>query len=105
MSLNISILTPEREIFHGAIVSVTLPGTKGKFQVLVNHAPIVSSLEKGKVQLVTDGGEYSFFNEETGSIEVSSKAGETIKFQIEGGFVEVLNNQISLLVRGVKNGL
>lgn len=105
MSLNISILTPEREIFHGPCVSLALPGTKGKFQVLVNHAPLVSSLEKGVVQLVTNGGEYRFFNEETGNIEVGSKAGATIKFQIEGGFIEVLNNEISLLVRGVKNGL
>jgi F-type H+-transporting ATPase subunit epsilon len=101
--MNISILTPDKEVFHGPIVSVKVPGSIGEFQVLKNHAPIVSSLEKGVVTLVTNGGAYKFYDEESGTIKEGHESGKTIKFDIGGGFIEVLNNEISLLVRGVKN--
>jgi F-type H+-transporting ATPase subunit epsilon len=100
--MNITILTPDKEIFNGAIVSVKVPGTLGEFQVLKNHAPIVSSLSKGTVTLVTNGGPHRFYNEETSTIETNSQPDKTISFQIEGGFIEVLNNEISLLARGLK---
>ncbi len=100
--MNITILTPSEEVFRGAIVSVKVPGTMGEFQVLKNHASIVSSLEKGPVTLVTDGGQYQYYDEETGTIKQGSDAGKTISYNIEGGFMEVLNNQVSLLVRGLK---
>ncbi len=101
--MNISILTPDKEVFQGSVVSVKVPGTMGEFQVLKNHAPIVSSLEKGTVTLVTSGGQYKFFDEESGAIKEGSESGKTIHFNIGGGFIEVLNNEISLLVRGVKS--
>ena len=100
--MNISILTPDKEVFHGVVISVKVPGTMGEFQVLKNHAPIVSSLEKGIVTLVTNGGSYKFYDEESGTIKEGSESGKTLKFNIGGGFIEVLNNEISLLVRGVK---
>lgn len=102
--MNITILTPDKEIFKGPIVSVKVPGTMGEFQVMKNHAPIVSSLEKGVVTIVTNGGQYQFYDEETGTIKEGAESGKTMKFIIEGGFIEVLNNDISLLVRGLKNG-
>jgi len=80
--MNINVLTPEKELFAGAIQSVKVPGTMGEFQVLNNHAPIVSSLDAGKVTIKKDGG-------------------EEMIFEIEKGFIEVLNNEISLLVQGV----
>ncbi len=80
--MTISILTPDKEIFSGAIKSVKVPGTDGQFQVLRNHAAIVSSLVKGEVTVVKEGG-------------------EKLTFSIKGGFIEVLNNTISLLVKGV----
>jgi len=98
--MHITVLTPDKEIFQGNVVSVKVPGTLGQFQVLKNHAPIVSSLEKGKVTLVTAAGEHRFFNEETGTIETAEEAGKTIELEISGGFIEVLNNEIALLVRG-----
>jgi F-type H+-transporting ATPase subunit epsilon len=98
----ISVLTPDKEIFQGKIVSVKVPGTLGQFQVLKNHAPIVSSLGSGEVVLVTNGGAYRFYNEEKGVIEEGSQKGYEIKYTISGGFIEVLNNNISLLVRGLK---
>ncbi|MCB0569197.1 MAG: hypothetical protein KDC66_05520 [Phaeodactylibacter sp.] len=102
--MNIIVLTPDKEIFRGEINSVKVPGTLGEFQVLKNHAPIVSSLEEGKITIVTAGGEYRYFDEESGSIKVDTEAGRTVVFHINGGFVEVLKNEISLLATGVRNG-
>ena len=81
--MNITVLTPDEAIFQGEATSVTVPGTDGQFQVLNNHAPIVSSLDEGKVKIVkTEGGD--------------------MIFTIQKGFIEVLNNEISLLVQGVE---
>ena len=81
--MNITILTPDREIFKGAITSIKVPGAGGKFQVLRNHAAIVSALTEGDVSIVKEGG-------------------EKMKLTIEKGFIEVLHNEVSLLVQGVK---
>ena len=78
----ISILSPEKQIFTGEITSVTVPGTTGQFEMLKNHAPIVAALTKGPVKVVKADG-------------------QTMNLQIEGGFVEMLNNEVSLLVSGV----
>lgn len=78
--MNISVLSPEREIFSGEITSVKVPGTTGQFEVLQNHAPIVAALTEG-------------------SIRIKKANGETLKFDIKKGFIEVLYNQISLLVQ------
>ena len=80
--MNIVVLTPDREIYKGAVNMVQVPGTLGLFQVLKNHAPIVSSLENGAVIL-------------------KKEEGGDLSFNIERGFIEVLNNEISLLVQGV----
>lgn len=103
VDMNITILTPEKEIFKGTITSVKVPGTLGQFQVLTNHAPIVSSLEEGKVEIVTAKGSYRYYDEESGSIKTADEPGKKIFFKIAGGFIEVLKNEISLLVRGTKN--
>ena len=103
--MNITVLTPEKEVFHGDINSVKVPGSQGAFQVLKNHAPIVSSLEAGTVTIVTAGGGYRYFEQESGAIEENTEAGRTLVFTIQGGFIEVLHNEISLLVTGVENGL
>lgn len=100
-TMNISVLTPDQEIFQGTITSVKVPGTMGEFQVLRNHAPIVSSLEKGTVTIVSASGEQRIFDKESGGIKVTDKPGQHIVFEIKGGFIEVLNNEVSLLVRGV----
>ncbi|MCB0565172.1 MAG: F0F1 ATP synthase subunit epsilon [Phaeodactylibacter sp.] len=103
--MNITVLTPEKEIFHGNINSVKVPGSQGAFQVLKNHAPIVSSLDEGKVSIVTAGGGHRYFDLESGAIKESQEAGKTLVFTIQSGFIEVLNNEVSLLVVGVENGL
>ena len=95
----ISVLTPDRELFYGEIVSVKVPGVDGQFQILKNHAPIVSALEEGKVTMVTDIGDYRFYEEETGKTVTKDVPGSAISFHINGGFIEVLNNNISILVQ------
>ena len=99
--MNISVLTPDKEVFIGSVTSVKVPGTSGQFQVLKGHAPIVSSLEAGQVTLVTSKGEHKVFNEERGTLESVAESGRQITFNIGSGFIEVLNDEISLLVQGV----
>ena len=99
--MKITVLTPDKELFSGRITSVKVPGTDGQFQVLRNHAPIVSSLQAGKVEIVTSSGEYRLLNTETGAIETREEPGKKVSFHIQSGFIEVLHNEISLLVSGI----
>ena len=101
--MTISVLTPDRTVFLGTVSRVTLPGTDGSFQLLDNHAPLVSSLTSGQVELLTGPGEYSFYNEENNATEKANGANRTLKFSIDRGFVEVLNNEVNLLVQGARN--
>lgn len=80
--MNLIILSPDKEIFSGAVKSVQVPGEEGSFQMLENHAAIVSSLTKGVVNVVKANG-------------------EKLSFGVDGGFVEMLNNEVALLVSGV----
>ncbi len=81
--MNLVVLSPDKEIFSGAVKSVQVPGEDGSFQMLENHAAIVSSLKEGVVNVVKANG-------------------EKLSFKVDGGFVEMLNNEVSLLVSGVK---
>lgn len=100
--MTISVLTPDRTIFTGAIASVSLPGVEGSFQLLNNHAPIVSALASGTVTIQTTGEAYTFFDEEANTSAESTGA-RSFTFTIDQGFVEVLNNEVNLLVQGARN--
>ena len=100
--MNITVLTPDREIFAGPIKSIKVPGVKGEFQVLQNHAPIVSALSAGKVTIVTGAGEYRYYDLGKKELIEGSQADKKIVFQADSGFIEVLNNEVSLLLSGVK---
>lgn len=80
--MTLEILTPDNTVFEGEVSSVTVPGVQGSFEILNNHAPIISTLEDGKVIIRTGKGQESFF--------------------IKGGVVEVLDNKIMVLAEGVK---
>lgn len=80
--MELTVITPEEEYYHGKVDSVKVPGTAGEFQILRNHAPIVSSLQEGKVS----------FREKNGNTQV---------IEISGGFVEVFHNKVSLLVNSI----
>lgn len=80
----LEIVTPEEAVFAGDVKSLTAPGSNGLFQVLVNHAPMISTLGEGKLKIVTD-------------------AGATQSFQVQGGVVEVLHNKVIVLVERILN--
>lgn len=76
--MQLEIVTPENKLFSGDIKLVQLPGSKGSFEILRNHAPIISTLDTGIVKLIT--------------IE-----GKEMQFEIKGGVVEASNNKIIVL--------
>ena len=82
--MKITVLSPDKELFSGEITAVKVPGINGQFEILSNHAAIVSSLG-------------------TGGVKISKTGGEKMTFNIEKGFVEVLHNEVSLLVQGVSD--
>jgi len=72
--LILDVISPERTLIHTVVDSVELPGTKGRFEVLKDHAALISSLEKGQVTYRT--------GEKTESVDISS------------GFVEINDNHV-----------
>ena len=76
--MQLDILTPEGQVYTGEADLVQLPGVDGLFEVLKNHAPLIAALAEGSIKV--EGG------------------GTTRRFQVRGGFVEVLKNRISVLV-------
>jgi F-type H+-transporting ATPase subunit epsilon len=68
----IEIVTPQKVYFSGEIVSVTVPGEQGQFQILRNHAPLLSSLTKGNVKIALADRSEQSFSVLDGFFEVSS---------------------------------
>ena len=60
-NISLIILTPEKTLLEKRVSKVSLPGTKGRFMVLKNHAPLISSLEEGDIMLESEGIEYKIF--------------------------------------------
>lgn len=83
--LHLVIVSPERTIFDGPVNWVELPGELGKFQVLVNHAAIISSLNEGEIIYQCGEAQYRVKR-------------DTQTLKITGGFVEVKNNLVSACV-------
>ncbi|HZI01832.1 MAG TPA: ATP synthase F1 subunit epsilon [Flavisolibacter sp.] len=80
--MTLEILTPERKLFSGEVYGVQMPGISGSFEVLDKHAPLVSALKAGRIKVLRD------------------KQNHTSNYDIQGGFVEVLNNKVTVLVEG-----
>ena len=76
--MKLEIITPEREIFSGDVISVKLPGKSGEFEILKNHAAIVSTLTKGEIIITKENTEKGNFN-------------------IKGGVIEMQENKIVIL--------
>ena len=77
--MRLEILTPDRTVFSGDnITLVQLPGIDGSFEIMNDHAPLISVLKKGEVKVLTKDGNPQFFS-------------------INGGVIEVLNNSIQVL--------
>ena len=75
--MKLQIVTPDKELFSGEVESVVLPGTDGLIGVLNNHTPMVTSLKEGKIKINVDKEE-KFFD-------------------VNGGVVEVLKNNVIIL--------
>jgi len=74
----LEIITPEKEVFKGEVGSVKFPGIAGEFEILNNHAPIISALGKGNIRIITTDN-------------------KTKNYDINGGVIEMQNNKIIVL--------
>ena len=68
--LNLEIVTPAKTAFKGEIKSITVPGSKGRFQVLRNHAPIISTFDIGMIKVDLPDGRANYYSTAGGTIEV-----------------------------------
>lgn len=75
----VDIITPDKELFSGKILSIELPGSDGSFEILNNHAPIIATLSGGKITIALENGKKE-------------------SFEVNGGVVETQNNKIIVLV-------
>lgn len=83
-NLELEVITPSKKAFTGMVKSVTVPGTLGNFQILYNHAPILSKLEIGRIRL-------------------SEKGSDREDYTTGGGTVEVLDNKILVLAESFES--
>ena len=74
----LEIITPEEQLFNGEVTSVKFPGTTGEFEILNNHAPIISTLSEGEIRIITSNN-------------------NTERFSITSGVIEMQNNKIIVL--------
>ena len=65
----LEIITPDKKVFEGEVKMIQLPGSKGGFEILKNHAPIISTLEKGTIKVVEMNGSEKLFEVDGGVIE------------------------------------
>lgn len=77
----LEIVTPDQKVFEGEVISATFPGIDGSFQVLNNHAPLLSTLKKGTI--------------------VYKDKKEEFEVIVDGGVVEVLNNKVVVLAEAL----
>ena len=77
--MHLEIITPDKKVFDGEVKLIQLPGSKGGFEILKNHAPIISTLDKGVIKIQDENGE-----EQT--------------FEVDGGVIENKANKIIVLV-------
>jgi F-type H+-transporting ATPase subunit epsilon len=78
----LEIITPNKKVYSGQVTLVQLPGSKGSFEILNHHAPIISTLEKGRIKVIEESG-------------------EVLYFEVEGGIVENKDNKIIVLAESV----
>ena len=81
----IEIVTPDKKIFEGEATSAIFPGTDGSFQILNNHAALVSTLGKGNIVFV----------------KILNNKSEEVQMEVDGGVVEVLNNKVTVLAEKI----
>ena len=80
-NMHLEILTTERKVYTGEVYGLHLPGIDGSFEVLDKHAPLIAALAEGRLKVLNDKHNFSFYT-------------------IKGGFIEMLNNHAVVLVEG-----
>lgn len=80
--MHLEIVSPDKKVFSGEVKLVQVPGTSGSFEILKNHAPIISTLDKGRIKIVEMDDKEQFF-------------------EIDKGVIEVKNNKIVLLAEKI----
>tara|TARA_X000000368_G_scaffold187796_1_gene148122 strand:- start:4647 stop:4925 length:279 start_codon:yes stop_codon:yes gene_type:complete len=88
----LEIISPEAKLFEGEISSIILPGSAGSFQLLNNHAPIVSTLTSGTVKIF---GKIKLLKDHSDKFIVESD--EVTLFKISSGTIEMNDNKVILL--------
>jgi len=83
-TLHVDIVTPTKTAYEGDVKSITIPGTLGSFQVLYNHAPLMSSFEIGQIKIEESEGKKNIY-------------------ATSGGTVEVLNNKVVVLAESFES--
>ena len=90
----LEIVSPEAKLFSGEVTSISLPGVDGHFQMLNNHAPIVSLLQKGTINITTAG---SFeLSEETAGL-FTKVNDQNYTLEIASGTLELKDNKVIVL--------
>lgn len=79
----LEIISPDKKLYSGEVLSITVPGSKGSFEILNNHAPIISTLENGIISIL-------------------EKNGNRVSFEINGGAIEAKKNKIIVLAESAK---
>ena len=79
----LEIIAPDHQLYSGEVDLVQVPGSKGSFQILRNHAPIISTLDQGQIKIVDQKGSTTFF-------------------EVDGGVIEAKNNKIIVLAETPK---
>ena len=94
--MKLEVITPEKKMFEGNVEAVQFPGVDGSFQVLDNHAPIISVLSSGKVKIDLKEKDQGI-NDYENDIEVDGTNENIIRLSIKGGVMELRNNHIIVL--------
>ena len=93
----LEIVTPEASIVSGEVESVTVPGVEGPFQMLNNHAPVVSILKEGIVKIHVHTQEHLEFNELSGHFETQIDDDKVLTLAITSGTLELNDNKAIIL--------
>ncbi len=95
--MKLHIITPQHVIFEGEVDAVTVPGKDGEFQMLNNHAAIVSSLNKGTIKIKLHSKTVADFDNVSGKLQKAPGNELVYLFDVTGGVVEMSNNVVTIL--------
>lgn len=93
----LEIVTPEAILFSSEVDSVAVPGVNGEFQILNNHAPVVSILNEGKIKVHVHTQDHLVFDDLHGSIERLPEDDKVLTLKIKSGTIEMKDNKAIIL--------